>query len=80
MSGAESSSTNPFYSSGKLPTLPFKGPFTLADHYGNKIGGKHRRRYLKRRYTKKYNRRTRQKNNNKTRNKRTIRKSYQRRK
>lgn len=79
MSGAESSSTNPFYSSGKLPTLPFKGPFTLADHYGNKIGGKHRRRYLKR-YTKKYNRRTRQKNNNKTRNKRTIRKSYQRRK
>lgn len=34
MSSAESSSTNPFYSSGKLPTLPTSGPFTLADKYG----------------------------------------------
>lgn len=37
MSGAESSYVNPFYSAGKLPTLPTSGPFTLGDKYGNTL-------------------------------------------
>lgn len=35
MSSAESASTDPFYNVSKLPTIPLKGPFTLADKYGN---------------------------------------------
>lgn len=40
MAGAESHSTNPFYSAGELPNLPHQGPFTTADQYGNRINPK----------------------------------------
>lgn len=72
MSSAESSSTNPFYSSGKLPTLPISGPFTLADKYGVikspsiQSAGKLRRR-TKRGKTMKHTRRTKRRMVSKTR-------------
>jgi hypothetical protein len=37
MSGAESTHVNPHYTSGKLPNMPYSGPFTMGDKYGNDI-------------------------------------------
>jgi hypothetical protein len=54
MSGAESASVNPHYTSGKLPSIPQEGPFTLATVMGERLplvdiqkGGEYKKKHIR---------------------------------